>query len=151
MDRIERETVKTGKFLVSVFEEFPEELYRREPWRFRLPTHLLEFRAHPQGRVFAEKLDFNPPERNEDTLLRTFKVRLEPSTGGRLRQWLINESAKGKDVIYESALHDGPKYKHDTGRSAVSLDPSSAEMDQAFRIMEHSWASFKEGDADAIK
>jgi len=149
MDRIEEETVKTGRFLANIFEEFPKELYRREPWRHRIPTLLLEFLAHPQGRVFAEKTDFSPPMRNEDTLLRTFKVRYTSSSGSYLRQWLVNESVKGKSVIYEPALRDGPKYQDDD-KTAVSLDPTSADMEQTRQIMEYCWARFIGGDTDAI-
>jgi hypothetical protein len=150
MSRIEDETVKTGKFLANIFDDFPEELYRREPWRNRIPTLLLEFLAHPQGSVFAEMTDFNPPKRNEDTLLRTFKIRYKPSSSAYLRQWLVNESARGKTVSYEPALRDGPKYEHDDERSAVSLDPTSTEMEQARRIMEYCWARFIKGKNDAI-
>jgi hypothetical protein len=82
---------------------------------------------------------FNPPKRNENTLLKhsKFVVSRSPalicSNGS-------STNRRGARLSVTRPPFATPEYEHDDERSAVSLDPTSSKMEQARQITEYCWA-----------
>jgi hypothetical protein len=161
---IEEETTKIGTFLDNLFENLPSHLLRQNPplvpreflESFAEKVRTVRFSSLSHGGVGVERIDYHPPQRNEDMLLRAFRIRFAAGSRVPWPEWRINESAKGEGVIYEPYFMEygrsGENTTPATGNSPhpPSKDPNYQEMQWVLQIMEEAWKRYQEGDEHAV-
>jgi predicted nuclease with RNAse H fold len=114
--------------------------------------------SEPRLRVWVDAFDHEAKFRNEDSELRSFRIRLVPPEVFPTSVWIVNESVHGERTKYTpSFLEYAPRGTEDPGqeqrvnpRIAGLQDPGLTDMEKTAQILEECWQLYSAGDIDAV-
>jgi hypothetical protein len=148
---IKEQVRKIGELLSSIIDSAPSQASEEEKAHVAKATTLL-FKLE-KWRVWVSKTEYRPEKRNEDTLLRAFRIQLCSPNKDAKSDWIINESVDGDGVKYEPCTfeYDKSKAEGDTYPNEANVeDPSIEDMKMTCKILQESWQLFEEGQHDRI-
>jgi hypothetical protein len=136
-----------GGVLSQVWQHVREDLAPQDFEKFHGKVHMAFRPASDTTRVWVDAVDHNPEGRNEDTHLRSFRVRLVPPEATPKWEWIVNESVRGSGVAYAPA-----SLEHDSRQPNARevQDPTIVEIQRAAAVIEECWRLFTSGDKDAV-
>jgi hypothetical protein len=153
-----RANERIGSVLSQVWQSLRGDLAPQDSARIQGNLHLAFRPTSDTTRVWVDAVDHNAAVRNEDTHLKSFRIRLVPPEALPKWEWIVNESIRGSGVAYTPAfLEHDRRQENACERGAHTRtdlrevrDPTIAEVQRAARVLEECWRLFSSGDKDAI-
>jgi hypothetical protein len=156
---MERVTEKLGRVLAEIWEDIRKGTPPEDMTKVKEQLHIV-FRpvAEARTRLWVDAFDHAPKTLDEETHVRSFRVRLIPLDASPRWEWIVNESGRGDAPSYTAVLFDYERRRDPSPvpgtRGQQNLhglqDPTLAVMEQASQIVEECWKLYTSGDTDSI-